>query len=61
MLKVNLIPGKVYSLFGIAETTMPLIFAPLYSKVYIATLHVLPGAVFLMSVTATLPALGIFA
>lgn len=52
--------GKVYSLFGIAETMMPLIFAPLYSRVYIATLHILPGAVFLISVLATLPALAIF-
>ncbi|XP_028169297.1 proton-coupled folate transporter-like [Ostrinia furnacalis] len=52
--------GKVFSLFGVAETTMPLIFAPLYSKVYLVTLQVMPGAVFLMSVLATIPALGIF-
>ncbi|KAL0892459.1 hypothetical protein ABMA27_015568 [Loxostege sticticalis] len=52
--------GKVYSLFGVAETTMPLIFAPLYSKVYLMTLQVMPGAVFLLSVLATIPALGIF-
>ncbi|PZC83886.1 hypothetical protein B5X24_HaOG206635 [Helicoverpa armigera] len=52
--------GKVYSLFGVAETMMPIIFAPLYSRVYIATLNVLPGTVFLVSVTATIPALGIF-
>ncbi|CAG4936863.1 unnamed protein product [Colias eurytheme] len=52
--------GKVFSLFGIAETMMPLIFAPLYSRVYIMTLHVLPGAVFLLSVLATIPALCIF-
>ncbi|CAH0407597.1 unnamed protein product [Chilo suppressalis] len=52
--------GKVYSLFGVAETTMPLIFAPLYSRVYLLTLQVLPGAVFLMSVVATLPSIAIF-
>ncbi|XP_045521450.1 proton-coupled folate transporter-like [Pieris brassicae] len=52
--------GKVFSLFGVAETMMPLIFSPLYAKIYILTLHVLPGAVFLVSVLATLPALGIF-
>ncbi|CAH2107662.1 unnamed protein product [Euphydryas editha] len=52
--------GKVFSLFGVAETMMPLIFAPLYSRVYILTLHVLPGAAFLLSVLATIPALGIF-
>ncbi|XP_075970209.1 lysosomal proton-coupled steroid conjugate and bile acid symporter SLC46A3-like [Anticarsia gemmatalis] len=52
--------GKVYSLFGVAETMMPIIFAPLYSRVYIATLNVLPGAVFLVSILFTIPALGIF-
>lgn len=55
-----LFAGKVFSLFGVAETMMPIIFAPLYSRVYIATLTVLPGAVFLVSVVATIPALGIF-
>lgn len=52
--------GKVYSLFGVAETTMPLIFAPLYSRVYLMTLQVLPGAVFLISALATLPSIAIF-
>ncbi|CAB3243676.1 unnamed protein product [Arctia plantaginis] len=52
--------GKVYSLFGVAETMMPIIFAPLYSRVYIATLNILPGAVFLVSVLITIPALSIF-
>ncbi|CAH0699715.1 unnamed protein product [Spodoptera exigua] len=52
--------GKVFSLFGVAETVMPIIFAPLYSRIYIATLTVLPGTVFLVSVIATIPALGIF-
>ncbi|CAH0727982.1 unnamed protein product, partial [Brenthis ino] len=52
--------GKVFSLFGLAETMMPLLFAPLYSRVYILTLHVLPGAVFLLSVLATLPTFVIF-
>ncbi|XP_053602972.1 uncharacterized protein LOC128670958 [Plodia interpunctella] len=52
--------GKVFSLFGVAETTMPFIFTPLYSRVYIATLHVLPGAAFLMSVLAMIPVFVIF-
>ncbi|KOB65281.1 Adenylate cyclase [Operophtera brumata] len=52
--------GKVYSLFGVAETLMPLVFVPLYSRVYITSLRVLPGAIFLVSVLATIPALGIF-
>ncbi|XP_013184458.2 proton-coupled folate transporter [Amyelois transitella] len=52
--------GKVFSLFGVAETIMPLVFTPLYSRVYILSLHVLPGAVFLLSVLASLPVFGIF-
>ncbi|XP_026328399.1 uncharacterized protein LOC113236507 [Hyposmocoma kahamanoa] len=52
--------GKVYSLFGVAETVMPLVFVPMYSKLYIKMLHVLPGAPFLLTVLATIPALGIF-
>ncbi|XP_059048337.1 proton-coupled folate transporter-like [Achroia grisella] len=52
--------GKVFSLFGVAETMMPLVFSPLYSRVYIATLHIMPGAIFLLSVLFTIPALGIF-
>ncbi|KAJ2947158.1 hypothetical protein O0L34_g16516 [Tuta absoluta] len=52
--------GKVYSLFGVVETLVPLIFTPLYSRVYILTLHFLPGFPFLLSVLFTIPALGIF-
>ncbi|KAI5645167.1 major facilitator superfamily domain-containing protein [Phthorimaea operculella] len=52
--------GKVYSLFGVVETLVPLIFAPLYSRVYILTLYFLPGFPFLLSVGFTIPALGIF-
>ncbi|XP_011562459.3 proton-coupled folate transporter [Plutella xylostella] len=52
--------GKVYSLFGLTETMMPLIFAPIYSKLYVATLHVLPGAVFLLSAAFTVPCVLIF-
>ncbi|GBP81218.1 hypothetical protein EVAR_58056_1 [Eumeta japonica] len=52
--------GKINSLFGLVETMTPLIFAPLYSRVYIRTLRALPGAVFLLSVKAALPALIIF-
>ncbi|XP_052752601.1 proton-coupled folate transporter-like isoform X2 [Galleria mellonella] len=52
--------GKVFSLFGVAETMVPLVFAPLYSRVYIATLHVLPGAIFLLSVLFVIPATVIF-
>ncbi|XP_047986701.1 solute carrier family 46 member 3-like [Leguminivora glycinivorella] len=52
--------GKVYSLFGVVETLVPLLFAPLYTRLYILTLHILPGAFMLLSVAGTIPALGIF-
>ncbi|XP_075970207.1 lysosomal proton-coupled steroid conjugate and bile acid symporter SLC46A3-like [Anticarsia gemmatalis] len=52
--------GKVNSLFGLAEAMTPLLYGPLYSKVYDATLKILPGAVFLLGSFLTLPAVAIF-
>ncbi|XP_041976368.1 proton-coupled folate transporter-like isoform X1 [Aricia agestis] len=52
--------GKVNSLFGLAEAMMPLVYGPLYSRVYMATLNVLPGAVFLLGAAMTVPAVAIF-
>ncbi|XP_050342626.1 proton-coupled folate transporter-like [Nymphalis io] len=52
--------GKVNSLFGLAEAMMPLVYGPLYSRVYMATLNVLPGAVFLLGAGMTIPAVAIF-
>ncbi|XP_023940065.2 proton-coupled folate transporter-like [Bicyclus anynana] len=52
--------GKVNSLFGLAEAMTPLLYGPLYSRVYIATLSFLPGAVFLMGALLTLPAVAVF-
>ncbi|XP_072940639.1 proton-coupled folate transporter-like [Epargyreus clarus] len=52
--------GKVNSLFGLAEAMTPLIYGPLYSRVYSATLRVLPGAVFLLGAGLTVPAIIIF-
>ncbi|KAI5645166.1 major facilitator superfamily domain-containing protein [Phthorimaea operculella] len=52
--------GKINSLFGLAEATMPLVYGPLYSHVYIATLNILPGAVFLLGAILTLPSIAIF-
>ncbi|XP_063890216.1 lysosomal proton-coupled steroid conjugate and bile acid symporter SLC46A3 [Helicoverpa armigera] len=48
--------GKVNSLVGMVETLMPLIYVPLYTRVYAATMEVLPGAVFLLGASMTLPA-----
>ncbi|XP_022816276.1 solute carrier family 46 member 3-like [Spodoptera litura] len=48
--------GKVNSLIGLVENLMPLIYVPLYTRVYTATMEVLPGAVFLLGASMTLPA-----
>ncbi|XP_068630784.1 proton-coupled folate transporter-like [Battus philenor] len=52
--------GKLNSIFGMFETIMPLIYAPIYTKVYVATIHILPGTVFLLSIASTIPVLAIF-
>ncbi|CAH0627264.1 unnamed protein product [Chrysodeixis includens] len=52
--------GKVNSLFGLAEATMPLVYGPLYTRVYMATLNILPGAIFLLGAILTLPSIFIF-
>lgn len=56
----NYFLGKVNSLFGLAEASMPLIYGPLYTRVYMATLDWLPGFVFLLGGALTVPALFIF-
>ncbi|CAB3244239.1 unnamed protein product [Arctia plantaginis] len=48
--------GKLSSLVGIVENLSPLIYVPLYAKVYSATMEVLPGAVFLVGGLLMLPA-----
>ncbi|ETN62917.1 hypothetical protein AND_005382 [Anopheles darlingi] len=52
--------GKVNSLFGVAEALMPLVYAPMYTTVYSATINVLPGAFFLLGGALTSPAVIIF-
>ncbi|XP_035776164.1 solute carrier family 46 member 3-like isoform X2 [Anopheles albimanus] len=52
--------GKVNSLFGVAEALMPLVYAPMYTTVYSATINVLPGAFFLLGGALTSPAVVIF-
>ncbi|XP_068630509.1 probable peptidoglycan muropeptide transporter SLC46 [Battus philenor] len=52
--------GKVNSLFGLAEAMTPIVYGPLYSRTYIATLNILPGAVFLLGALLTVPAIIIF-
>ncbi|CAH2991986.1 unnamed protein product [Chilo suppressalis] len=52
--------GKVNSIFSLTENLMPLVYVPLYTKVYSATMEVLPGAVFLLGAAMTLPAVVVF-
>ncbi|XP_017156359.1 solute carrier family 46 member 3 [Drosophila miranda] len=52
--------GKVNSLFGVAEALMPMVFAPMYTTLYAATLRVLPGAFFLLGGGLTMFSVVIF-
>lgn len=52
--------GKVNSLFGVCEALMPLVYGPMYSSVYAATMHTLPGAFFLLGGGLTIPAVILF-
>ncbi|KAL3289022.1 hypothetical protein HHI36_003465 [Cryptolaemus montrouzieri] len=42
--------GQSNSVFGICEALMPFFFGPIYSKIYIETIHVYAGTFFLFSV-----------
>lgn len=53
--------GKVNSMLGVTESIVPLVYAPLYAKIYTLTLAVLPGTFYLVGGAMTIPALGIFA
>ncbi|KAJ9578948.1 hypothetical protein L9F63_024944 [Diploptera punctata] len=52
--------GKVNSLFGVCEALMPLVYGPMYSGIYAATMDTVPGAFFLMGGGLTAPAIIIF-
>ncbi|CAF4900915.1 unnamed protein product [Pieris macdunnoughi] len=52
--------GKVNSFFGVAEAMMPLVYAPMYTTVYTATIKTFPGAFFLLGGGLTIPAVLIF-
>ncbi|XP_049865719.1 proton-coupled folate transporter-like [Pectinophora gossypiella] len=51
--------AKINSLFSLTETVASLLFHPFYSWMYMKTLHVMAGAVFLVSATLIIPASGI--
>ncbi|XP_043267795.1 solute carrier family 46 member 3-like [Venturia canescens] len=48
--------GKVNSLFGVCESLMPLVYGPMYSSVYAATMNTFPGTFFLLGGGLTVPA-----
>lgn len=48
------------SLFGVTGALVPLVYAPLYASFYSATMHILPGAVFLLGAAMTTPAVLLF-
>jgi MFS transporter, PCFT/HCP family, solute carrier family 46, member 3 len=48
------------SLFGVGEALTPLIFAPMYTQVYRATIDNFPGAFFLLGGALTVPSVLIF-
>lgn len=50
------ITAKVNSLFSLTETFASLLFHPFYSWLYMKTLQVLPGTVFLVSAALIIPA-----
>ncbi|XP_017776311.1 PREDICTED: proton-coupled folate transporter-like [Nicrophorus vespilloides] len=52
--------GKIYSLFGVSEALMPLVYGPMYSIVYRNTINYLPGAFFLVGGFLTIPSVLIF-
>ncbi|KAL1131848.1 hypothetical protein AAG570_011459 [Ranatra chinensis] len=52
--------GKINSVFGLAEAIVPVVYGPMYSALYRATMDTLPGAFFLLGGALTAPALIIF-
>ncbi|KAJ8919035.1 hypothetical protein NQ315_016941, partial [Exocentrus adspersus] len=52
--------GKVNSLFGACEALMPLVYGPMYSATYAATINVMPGAFYILGGILTVPAVLIF-
>lgn len=48
--------GKVNSLLGVCESLMPLIYGPMYSSIYAATMKTFPGTFFIVGACMTMPA-----
>ncbi|KAJ0174133.1 hypothetical protein K1T71_010279 [Dendrolimus kikuchii] len=52
--------GKLFSLIGLVESLVPIIYIPLYSQLFIETVDTLPGAFYFVGGAMTVPALFIF-
>lgn len=52
--------GKVNSLFGIAESLTILIYAPMYSALYKATINVFAGSYYIVGICLTVPTILIY-
>ncbi|KAF9797869.1 hypothetical protein SFRURICE_001472, partial [Spodoptera frugiperda] len=51
---------KTSSLISISEALVPVIYSPVYSKVYLTTLSTMPGAFYLISASLAVPAIAIY-
>ncbi|KAL4714992.1 hypothetical protein ACJJTC_003143 [Scirpophaga incertulas] len=51
--------GKTSSLISISEAMVPVIYSPVYSKVYLSTLSSFSGAFYLISASLAVPAIAI--
>lgn len=49
--------GKVNSLFGVAESITLLVYGPMYSAIYKATIDTFPGAFYIAGICLTVPAI----
>ncbi|CAH1640273.1 unnamed protein product [Spodoptera littoralis] len=52
--------GKTSSLISISEALIPVIYSPIYSKVYLLTLSTMPGAFYFISALLAIPAIAIY-
>ncbi|XP_037298870.1 solute carrier family 46 member 3 [Manduca sexta] len=52
--------GKATSLLVLIENLTPLMYVPIYTKIYTATMDTLPGAIYLFGAAMTIPGLLIF-
>ncbi|KAF2884245.1 hypothetical protein ILUMI_21937 [Ignelater luminosus] len=52
--------GKMNSIFGMSEALMPLVYGPMYSALYKATITIFPGSFYLLGSFLTIPAVIIF-